>query len=98
MPKAIHPYQVLKRPIITEKSTTLGAQGQYVFEVDVRANKPQIGEAVERAFDVNVQKVRTMMVRGRMRRVGARIARRPAWKKAIVPLAPGEQIAYFEGV
>ncbi len=98
MPKAIHPYQVLKRPIITEKSTMLGAQGQYVFEVDTRANKPQIGEAVARAFDVNVVKVRTMMVRGRTRRVGTRIVRRPAWKKAIVTLAPGDQIEYFEGV
>ena len=98
MAKAIHPYQVLKRPLVTEKTTVLGAQGQYAFEVDVRANKPQIGEAVERAFDVHVLKVRTMMVRGRTRRVGTRIAHRPAWKKAIVTIAPGEQIQYFEGV
>ena len=98
MPKAIHPFQVLKRPLITEKTTMLGAQGQYAFEVDVRANKPQIGEAVARAFDVDVLKVRTMMVRGRTRRVGTRISRRPAWKKAIVTIAPGQQIQYFEGV
>ena len=98
MPKAIHPYQVLKRPLITEKTTLLGAQGQYVFEVDTRANKPQIGDAVEKAFDVQVLKVRTMMVRGRTRRIGTRISHRPAWKKAIVTLAPGEQIEYFEGV
>ena len=89
---------MLKRPLITEKTTLLGAQGQYVFEVDTRANKPQIGDAVEKAFDVQVLKVRTMMVRGRTRRIGTRISHRPAWKKAIVTLAPGEQIEYFEGV
>ncbi len=98
MAKAIHPYQVLKRPLITEKTTMLGAQGQYVFEVDTRANKPQIAEAVEHAFDVHVLKVRTMMVRGKMRRFGSRVKRQPSWKKAIVTIQPGEQIQYFEGV
>lgn len=98
MPKAIHPLQVLKRPVVTEKSTMLGALGQYVFEVDTRANKPQIAEAVEAAFDVTVLKVRTMMVRGKARRFGARLTRAPAWKKAVVTLAPGDQIQYFEGV
>ena len=98
MPKAIHPLRVLKRPVVTEKTTMLGAGGQYVFEVDTRANKPQIAEAVQRAFDVHVLKVRTMTVRGKMRRFGARATRQPSWKKAIVTLAPGEQIQYFEGV
>ena len=98
MPKAIHPLQVLKRPVVTEKSTMLGAMGQYVFEVDTRANKPQIAEAVEAAFDVTVIKVRTMMVRGKTKRFGTRLSTAPAWKKAVVTLAPGEQIQYFEGV
>ena len=98
MPKAIHPLQVLKRPVVTEKTTMLGATGQYVFEVDTRANKPQIEKAVELAFDVHVQKVRTMNVRGKMRQFGRRAARQPAWKKAIVTLESGEQIQYFEGV
>ena len=98
MPKAIHPLQVLKRPVVTEKSTMLGGIGQYVFEVDARANKPQIAEAVEQAFDVTVVKVRTMMVRGKTKRFGARLSRSPDWKKAVVTLAPGQQIQYFEGV
>lgn len=98
MPKAIHPLQVLRRPVVTEKTTMLGATGQYVFEVDTRANKPQIAEAVEQAFDVTVLKVRTMMVRGKVRRFGRQASRQPSWKKAIVTLAPGEQIQYFEGV
>ena len=98
MPKAMHPLQVLKRPVVTEKTTMLGALGQYVFEVDTRANKPQIAQAVETAFDVSVLKVRTMMVRGKMKRFGTRSAMSPAWKKAVVTLAPGEQIQYFEGV
>ena len=98
MPKAIHPYQVLKRPIVTEKSTMLGVLSQYVFEVDMRANKPQIAEAVEQAFDVNVQKVRTMVVRGKTKRFGSRVSTAPSWKKAVVTLAAGEQIQYFEGV
>ena len=98
MPKAMHPLQILKRPVVTEKSTMLGALGQYVFEVDTRANKPQIAEAVESAFDVTVVKVRTMMVRGKTKRFGTRLSTAPAWKKAVVTLAPGDQIQYFEGV
>lgn len=98
MPKAIHPLQVLKRPVVTEKTTTLSAAGQYVFEVDPRANKPQIAEAVEKAFEVSVLKVRTMRVRGKVKRFGSRVSRQPSWKKAIVTLAPGDQIQYFEGV
>lgn len=98
MPKAIHPLQVLKRPVVTEKSTMLGALGQYVFEVDTRANKSQIAEAVEQAFDVHVLKVRTMMVRGKTKRFGMGMSTSPSWKKAIVTLSEGEQIQYFEGV
>jgi large subunit ribosomal protein L23 len=98
MPKQIHPYQVLRRPVITEKSTMLGAGSQYVFEVDTRANKPQIAQAVQRAFDVEVRKVRTMMVRGKTRRTRRGFAQQPSWKKAIVTLAPGAQIEFFEGV
>ncbi len=98
MPKAMHPLQILKRPVVTEKSTMLGALGQYVFEVDTRANKPQIAQAVESAFDVTVVKVRTMMVRGKTKRFGTRLSTSPAWKKAVVTLAPGDQIQYFEGV
>jgi len=99
MPKAIHPYEVLRRPIVTEKSTMLASQNKYVFEVAPAANKPQIKEAVEKAFDVKVTTVNTAMMRGKVRRFGRRAGgQQPAWKKAIVTLVPGYQIELFEGV
>jgi large subunit ribosomal protein L23 len=99
MPKAIHPYEVLRRPIVTEKSTMLASQNKYVFEVAPAANKPQIKEAVEKAFDVKVTTVNTAMMRGKVRRFGRRAGgQQPAWKKAIVTLVPGDQIELFEGV
>jgi large subunit ribosomal protein L23 len=98
MPKAIHPYEVLRRPIVTEKSTMLAAQGKYVFEVAVGANKPQIAEAVEKAFDVHVVDVNTIHVRGKLKRYGRNVGRQASWKKAVVTLQAGEQIQVFEGV
>lgn len=99
MPKAIHPYEVLRRPVVTEKSTLLAAQGKYVFEVAMGANKPQIRQAVEHAFDVHVTAVNTLIVRGKVKRAGRRRAsHQPAWKKAVVTVLPGEQIQVFEGV
>ena len=99
MPKAIHSYEVLRRPIVTEKSTLLAAQGKYVFEVTINANKPQIREAVERAFDVHVTSVNTAIVRGKVKRFGRqRPSRQTSWKKAVVTLQAGEQIDIFEGV
>ena len=65
MTKAIHPYEVLRRPVVTEKSTMLAAQGKYVFEVHKASNKHQIKEAVERAFSVTVTSVNTSNERGR---------------------------------
>jgi len=93
-------YQVLKRPILTEKSDYQRDDNQYVFEVDRRANKLQIREAIEMLFDVRVDSVNTMMMKPKRRRLGRRmITTRPAWKKAVVTLAPGERIQeFFEGV
>ncbi len=98
MPAQIHPYAVLLRPIITEKSTVLAGQDKYVFEVDVRANKTQVKQAVELSFNVRVASVNTMKMKGKPRRFGRRITRRPDWKKAIVTLVPGDTIELFEGV
>ncbi len=99
MPKAIHTYEVLRRPVVTEKSTMLAAQNKYVFEVSMAANKPQIKAAVEQAFDVKVTAVNTAVVRGKVRRFGRSSGgRQPAWKKAIVTLAGGDTIEVFEGV
>lgn len=98
MPNELHPYAVLIRPIITEKSTILASQDKYVFEVDPRANKAQIKEAVQLAFNVRVADVNTINMKGKPRRFGRRVEHRPNWKKAIVTLVPGDKIELFEGV
>ena len=94
----MHSFEVLRRPIITEKSTYMQDAGRYVFEVPPRATKHQIKGAVEAAFDVTVVKVNTMNVRGKGKRYGPRLVARPSWKKALVTLAPGDTITIFEGV
>ncbi len=93
-------YQVLKRPILTEKSDYQRDENQYVFEVDRKANKHQIKEAVESIFDVQVLKVNTMVMKPKRRRMGRKLVQtRPAWKRAVVTLGPGERIQeFFEGV
>ena len=92
-------YQVLKRPVTTEKTTILsGMARQYTFEVDMRANKHQIKEAVEKIFEVDVTKVNVLTMPSRPRRWGRIQGRRPAWKKAVVTLAEGDSISFFEGV
>ncbi len=94
----MHPYEVLRRPVITEKNTGLQALGKYAFEVAERANKNQIREAVERAFDVHVTAVNVVRMRGKTRRVGRDHVLTQSWKKAIVTLRPGDSIQFFEGV
>lgn len=94
----MHLYEVLRRPLITEKNTLLQAQGRYAFEVATRANKQQIKQAVETAFKVGVTAVNTMTVPGKQRRVGRRQVLTSPWKKAIVTLKPGDKIELFEGV
>lgn len=98
MPREIHPYAVILRPLVTEKTTVLTALDKYVFEVDVRANKAQIREAVEIAFSVKVAEVNTMVMKGKPRRFGRKVVNRPNWKKAVVTLVPGDKIELFEGV
>ena len=92
-------YEVLRRPLITEKNTaTLQPQGKYAFEVAGEANKQQVRQAVEKAFNVKVTGVNVMTVSGKRRRVGRRQVIAPSWKKAIVTLKPGDKIEFFEGV
>ena len=95
MPREIHPYAVLLRPIITEKSTILAGQDKYVFEVDPRANKDQIKEAVQKLFNVKVESVNTMVYRGKDRRMGRGYAKMQNWKKAVVTLREGDNIDFF---
>ncbi|MCX7835400.1 MAG: 50S ribosomal protein L23 [bacterium] len=87
---------ILKRPLITEKMSKLAELHEYAFEVDKKANKLQIKRAIEKKFDVNVVSVRTIIVRGKMRRYGRFVGKRPDWKKAIVTLQKGQTIALFE--
>jgi large subunit ribosomal protein L23 len=98
MPKAIHVYSVIVRPLITEKGTLLAEQNKYAFEVMKGANKLQIKEAVEKAFDVSVLSVNTMVMPGKKKRVGRSQGMTSEWKKAIVTLAEGDRIEFFEGV
>jgi large subunit ribosomal protein L23 len=97
----MHPYDILKRPVITEKSNFQSdVLGQYTFEVDGRVNKHQIKDAVEAIFGVTVERVRVVnMPTKRARRYGRReVVRKAGWKKAIITLAPGDRIEFFEGV
>lgn len=92
----IHLYDVIVRPVVTEKTNIMSENRQYTFEVDVRANKVQIKEAVEVIFDVTVDKVATMVMPAKRGRRGARTyQRKKAWKKAIITLLPGESIDLF---
>lgn len=98
MSKQLHLYDVIKRPIITEKSHGMSEDlNQYVFEVDMRANKIQIAEAVVRLFDVDVLKVRTMVMPAkRGQRLRKAYTRKQAWKKAIVTVPAGQSIGLFK--
>jgi len=92
-------YEILKRPVITEKSTIQKeANNQLAFEVDRRANKVEIRRAVEQVFSVRVMDVRTMQMKGKAKRFGRTLGTRRNWKKAIVTLAQGEHVEFFEGV
>lgn len=93
------PEQIIKRPLVlTEKGNALREQeNQYLFEVAREANKTQIRSAIETLFSVKVEKVRTLIVRGRLRRMGRGHEKMQNWKKAIVSLAEGESIDFFEG-
>jgi LSU ribosomal protein L23P len=94
----MHLYEVLRRPLVTEKATSLQEGSKYAFEVYNVATKPRIKEAVERAFKVKVAKVNIITVPGKTRRMGKREIQTPSWKKAIVSLEPGYKITFFEGV
>lgn len=97
MTKGLHLYDVIKRPVITEKSHGMAeALNHYVFEVNMQANKIQVKEAVERIFDVDVLDVRTMVMPAKRGRRGRKFyVRSKPWKKAVVTVAPGQNIGLF---
>jgi len=105
------PEKIIKRPLLTEKGTRLketgGASGdldpeaiksQLLFEVAKDANKVEIRHAVEKLWNVDVIDVRTAIVRGKEKRMGRFVGKRSNWKKAIVTIAAGQNIEFFEGV
>lgn len=92
-------HDIIIRPIITEKTTTQREEAnQLSFEVHPKANRIEIRKAVEKIFGVNVQHVQTMNVTGKVKRRGRILGKRKNWKKAIVKLAPGDRVDFFEGV
>jgi len=91
-------YDIIKRPIISEKTNTQKEKSnQVTFEVDPRANRIEVQRAVEKIFNVKVADIHTMNVRGKFKRRGRILGKRRNWKKAIVKLMPGERIEFFEG-
>ncbi len=90
-------YEVIRRPVISEKSAALAeVGGRYAFEVSTKANKHEIKDAVQKLFNVKVREVRTMTVHGKVKRVGRFETKRSNWKKAIVTLAEGQKIDFFQ--
>ena len=91
--------QIVIRPLVTEKSTLMREEAnKYVFRVIPSATKRQIAQAVEELFEVHVTDVKTMKMQGKKKRLGRNLGRRPSWKKAIVTLADGDTVDFFEGV
>lgn len=88
-------YEVIIRPIVTERSFDLMEQGKYTFEVARQAAKEEIADAIEKIFNVKVVKVNTMWVKPKNKRVRYQTGKTRTWKKAVVTLAPGEQIEVF---
>ncbi|WDV48267.1 50S ribosomal protein L23 [Clostridiaceae bacterium M8S5] len=93
------PYDIIRKPIISEQSMDAMADRKYTFAVDKNANKSEIKKAIERIFDVKVEKVNTMNMKGKLKRMGRNIGKRPDWKKAIVKLTDDSKtIEFFEGM
>lgn len=93
------PRQIIRRHLVTERSTILKeANNEYVFEVDKRANKHTVKEAVERAFNVKVADVRTIVMPGKLKRMGRFEGKTSTWKKAIVKLQANQTISMFENM
>jgi len=91
-----HAGQIIKRPLLTEKGTAMAEENnQILFEVSMGANKIEVRKAIEALYDVKVTSVNMQIVRGKLKRLGRHVGRRPNWKKAIVKLAEGSSIDFF---
>ena len=92
-------YDIIRKPIITEKSMNATAEKKYTFKVDVNANKVEIKKAIEEIFGVKVEKVNTINVLGKFKRMGVHVGKRADWKKAIVKLTDDSKtIEFFESM
>ena len=92
-------YTVIRKPLVTEKSTIArDEENKYLFEVDRRATKIDIRNAVEKIFKVHVVNVHTMNMTGKKKRIGKIAGRKRNWKKAVITLTPGGLIEVHEGV
>ncbi|MPQ42787.1 50S ribosomal protein L23 [Clostridium tarantellae] len=91
-------HDIIRKPVITEKSMAAMAENKYTFIVHIAANKVQIKRAVEEVFNVKVEDVKTMRVEGKTKRVGVHIGKRADYKKAVITLAEGSNIEFFEGM
>ena len=90
-------YQCILSPLVTEKATVMSEKGQYAFRVTMDASKPEIKQAVEGLFGVNVLAVNTLVMKGKAKRFGKTMGRRKDWKKAFVCLKPGQEINFAAG-
>ena len=90
-------HDILIKPVVSEKSTDLLQDNKYTFLVPIKVNKIQVRQAVEQIFKVKVQAVNTIRMQGKVKRMGKHVGKRSDYKKAIVTLAPGNQIEIFEG-
>ncbi|MBI2404854.1 50S ribosomal protein L23 [Candidatus Gottesmanbacteria bacterium] len=90
--------EILKRPLMTEKTLAIARGGYYTFVVSQKSNKAQIAQAVSKQYNVKITDVRTAIMHGKVRRVGKKMKIRikPNWKKAIVRVAPGQKIDAFD--
>lgn len=94
-----NPHDIIRKPVVTEKSMEDMSQGKYTFVVDKKSNKTEIKNALEKIFDIKIKKVNTMNMQGKTKRMGATSGKRPSWKKAIVTLAEDSKtIEFFEGM
>ena len=89
---------ILYQPLVTEKTTNQSALGKYSFKVASYANKIEIKKAVEQAFNVEVVSVNVSVVKGKSKKRGNKVTKKPDWKKAVVSLKPGNEINIFEGI
>ncbi len=94
-----NPHDIIRKPVVTERSMNDMAEGKYTFVVDKKANKTEIKNAVEKVFGVKVEKVNTMLMEGKVKRQGIHEGKRPDWKKAVVTLTKDSKgIEFFEGM